>query len=62
MNLKTNPESFFHSGNREKDLIQLVDCAYDLVELWQTADQSYNTKLRAAWLKRAKELGAIPSL
>lgn len=51
----------FNSGNKEQDLIALIDCAYDIMEIWKTKESPYNTELKKVWLKRAKELGAIPS-
>jgi hypothetical protein len=58
-----NVEELFNSGNKEKDLVALIDCAYDIMELWQLTDeQVYNKQLKAAWLKRARELGAVPSI
>ena len=53
----------FRSDDKEQDLIALIDCAYDIMEIWQLTDeQVYNKALKTAWLKRARELGAIPSI
>ncbi len=58
-----NAENLFNSGNKEQDLVSLIDCAYDIMELWKLTDeQVYNKKLKAAWLKRARELGTMPSI
>ncbi len=56
-------ENIFNCGDKEKDLVALIDTAYDIMELWKLTDeQVYNKQLKAAWLKRAKELGAVPSI
>lgn len=56
-------EKQFNSGNKEQDMVSLLDCAYDIMELWSPTDkEQYNQKLRKAWLARAKELGAVPSI
>lgn len=53
----------FNCGDKEKDFISLIDCAYDIMELWNPSeDELYNKALRTAWLKRAKELGATSSI
>jgi hypothetical protein len=58
-----NNKNLFRSGNDKKDLLSLVDCAYDIVELWKLEEfQVYNKMLKEAWLIRAKELGTVPSL
>lgn len=58
-----NMENIFNCGDKEKDLVALIDTAYDIMELWKLTDeQVYNKQLKAAWLKRAKELGAVPSI
>jgi hypothetical protein len=58
-----NVEELFNSGDKEKDIVSLLDCAYDIMELWKLSDeQVYNKRLKAAWLKRARELGAVPSI
>ena len=58
-----NTEKMFNCGDKDLDMVALIDCAYDIMELWKLTDeQVYNKKLKAAWLKRARELGAIPSL
>ncbi len=53
----------FRSGDDKQDLITLIDCAYDIVEIyWRPGPtETYNQKLRKAWMERAKELGATPS-
>ena len=50
----------FRSGDDKADMVALLDCAYDLMEIWP-AKEPYNVALREAWLKRARELGAEPS-
>lgn len=58
-----NMEALFNSGNKERDLVSLIDCAYDRMELWKLTDEEvYNKQLKAAWLRRARELGAVPSI
>lgn len=57
----TEPSQLFRTGNDAQDAITLLDCAYDIMELWK-AEGEYNQSLRTAWLKRARELGAILSL
>lgn len=53
----------FNSGNKEQDMVSLIDCAYDIMELWKpTTDEKYNQELRKVWLARANELGAVPSI
>jgi hypothetical protein len=55
-----NVENLFNSDNKEKDLVALIDCAYDIMELWNPTEMEiYNRTLKAAWLKRARELGAV---
>lgn len=51
----------FRSGKKEQDYITLLDCAYDIMEIWDTSDSPYNQRLKKAWLERARELGAEPS-
>lgn len=56
-------ETMFNCGDDKEDMKQLIDCAYDIMEIWNpTEKEIYNKELRAAWLKRAKELGTISSL
>jgi hypothetical protein len=50
----------FRSGDDRADMVSLLDCAYDIMEVWK-AEGAYNAALREAWLKRARELGAEPS-
>lgn len=51
----------YDTGDELTDLISLVETAYDIVEIWK-AEGLYNQNLKKAWLKRARELGANPSL
>jgi hypothetical protein len=53
-------QSLFETGMRSTDMLTLIDCAYDIVEGWKP-EGPYNNRLRMAWLKRARELGAHPS-
>ena len=58
-----NTTKMFNCGDKDLDMVALIDCAYDIMELWNpTEKEIYNKALKAAWLKRARELGAIPSL
>lgn len=50
----------FRSGDDKADMVTLLDCAYDIMEVWQ-AEGAYNAALREAWLERSRELGAEPS-
>jgi len=50
----------FRSGDEKADLVTLLDCAYDIMEIWK-GEGAYNAALKAEWLKRARELGAQPS-
>ena len=52
---------WFRSGDERKDMVKLLDCAFDIMELWKTENSPYNTELRAQWMTRARELGAEPS-
>jgi len=57
-----NTNEPFHSGNKDSDIVALLDCAYDIMEIWNPKEKEvYNRKLRGLWLKRARELGAVPS-
>jgi len=47
------------SKHRETALLELVDGAYEIVELYKPEGE-YNKKWRDEWLKRARELGAQP--
>jgi hypothetical protein len=40
--------------------IELIDGAYDIIELWR-ADSPSQKAWQEAWLQKAKELGANPS-
>lgn len=51
----------YRTGDVTIDLISLVNTAYDIVEIWDTSESPYNTMLKEKWLKRAVELGAIPT-
>ena len=50
----------FRSGDEKADFVSLLDCAYDIMEIWP-AKEPYNAALKTEWLKRARELGAEPS-
>lgn len=56
-------KDLFRSGDDKQDLLTLVDCVYDIVEIyWRPGPtEIYNQKLRKAWMERAKELGARPT-
>ena len=54
------PSTLFRSGDEKADIVALLDCAYDIVEIWP-AKEPYNATLKEAWLSRARELGATPS-
>lgn len=49
-----------YSKKPEVAAIELIDGAYDIIELWR-ADSPAQEAWRKAWLKKAKELGANPS-
>ena len=55
-----NTDTLFRSGDDKQDAVTLLDCAYDIMEIWK-AEGPYNQSLRHAWLSRAVELGAVPS-
>lgn len=57
----TSPTKRFNSGSTEQDYIQLLDTAYDIMEIWNVVESPYNQELKKDWLKRARELGAVPS-
>jgi len=58
-----NMEKIFNCGDKDLDMVALIDCAYDMMEIWNPKENEiYNKKLRLAWLKRARELGAVPSM
>ena len=42
-------------------LLELVDGAYDAVEIMRTDGSPYNTQWKKDWLTKAKECGANPS-
>ena len=50
-----------YSSSKAKALVELIDCAYEIVEVWNVADSPYNKAWKAAWLAKARELGAEPS-
>ena len=49
----------FNTGNKDEDIINLLNMAIDIVEIWDTKESPYNQKLKEAWIKRAIEIGAI---
>ncbi len=51
----------YRTGDVTIDMISLINTAYDIVEIWDTSESPYNTMLKEKWLKRAVELGAIPT-
>jgi hypothetical protein len=55
------PKAQEYSPEREKALLELVDGAYDIIELYDPKDSAYNKVWRETWLKKARELGAVPS-
>jgi hypothetical protein len=54
-------DTLFRSGDDKQDAIVLLDCAYDIMEIWKTEGSPYNQRLKKAWMQRARELGAVPS-
>lgn len=50
-----------YSKDQRKAAVELIDGAYDVVELWQ-AESPAQVAWKAAWLAKAKELGATPSV
>jgi hypothetical protein len=56
------PERLWRSGDEKEDLRRLVDGAYTLVETKDVTGSPYNKRWKTEWLKRARELGAIPEL
>lgn len=50
----------FQCGNERDDMRAMIDCAADIMELWN-AEGPYNVELRKQWIARAKELGIGPS-
>jgi hypothetical protein len=57
----TKPADLFRSGDDKQDAVALLDCVYEIMEIWDTKESPYNTVLKKEWLKRARELGAVPS-
>ena len=53
-------DTLFRSGDDKQDATVLLDCAYDIMEIWK-AEGAYNQRLQKAWMQRARELGATPS-
>lgn len=49
-----------YSTDKKVAAIELLDAAYDVVELYSPTSP-YGIAWRASWLKKAKELGAHPS-
>ena len=49
-----------YSKDKNKAALELVDAAYDLVELYKP-ESPYNKLWRDSWLKKSKELGITPS-
>jgi len=49
------------AADRMEELLELVDGAYDVVEIMRTDDSPYNTQWKKDWLTKAKECGANPS-
>jgi hypothetical protein len=58
---QTEPTPPRFSADPAKALLELVDAAYDLVEIYDTGDSPYNRVWKKAWLQKARELGASPS-
>jgi hypothetical protein len=54
------PPMYSFSKDPEKAAIELIDGAYDLIEIFKPQSPAQN-QWRLAWLKKAKELGAQPS-
>ena len=48
------------SSHRDIALLELVNEAYDIIELWNAKSPSQES-WKKEWLKKAKELGANPS-
>ena len=49
------------AADRMEELLELVDGAYDAVEIMRTDGSPYNTQWKKDWLTKAKECGANPS-
>lgn len=49
-----------YSSDPSVALVELIDGAYDIVELWDAKTPAQIT-WKKAWMKKAKELGAEPS-
>lgn len=43
-----------------KKLIELVDGAYEIVEIYNSGASEYNNKWKREWLQKAKDLGIVP--
>ena len=50
-----------YSSSKAKALVELIDGAYEIVEIMDVKDSPYNKAWKAAWLAKARELGAEPS-
>jgi len=47
------------SSKKEVAALELIDSAYEIVELWEATGE-YNKKWKKEWLRKARELGAQP--
>ena len=56
----SDPDTFWRSGDETEDLRAMLDAAYTDIEIMDVSTSPYNKRWKAAWLKRARELGATP--
>jgi hypothetical protein len=56
-NGKIKPTCGLFSKHRDVAAVELIDGAYEIVELWR-AEFPSQKKWQKAWLKKARELGA----
>jgi hypothetical protein len=48
-------------AKRLSELLQLVDGAYDIIEIYDASSSPYNTEWRKQWLQAARECGVKPT-
>ena len=50
------------AADRMEEMLELIDGAYDVVEIMRTDGSPYNTQWKKDWLTKAYKCGANPSV
>lgn len=57
--IKVVKPSFIFSSKPETAALELIDGAYEIVEMWKV-ESPWQSKWKEEWLRKARELGANP--